>query len=61
LFYTILKNQIMTNFNLDQAEVVELKAIEMTEVDGGYSWTEFKQDVSDFFSGIGEGFSNPRK
>lgn len=51
----------MTNFNLDQAEVVELKAIEMTEVDGGYSWSEFKQDVSDFFSGVGEGFSNPRK
>jgi len=25
----------MTNFNFDQAEVVELKAAEMTEVDGG--------------------------
>lgn len=25
----------MTNFNLDQAEVVELKANEMNEVDGG--------------------------
>ncbi|WP_461069966.1 hypothetical protein [Spirosoma horti] len=25
----------MTNFNLDQAEVVELKGAEMTEVDGG--------------------------
>ncbi|MFD2934832.1 hypothetical protein [Spirosoma flavum] len=25
----------MTYFNLDQAEVVELKAAEMTEVDGG--------------------------
>ena len=25
----------MTNFNLDQADVVELKANEMTEVEGG--------------------------
>ncbi|QJD81049.1 hypothetical protein [Spirosoma rhododendri] len=47
----------MSNFNLDQAEVVELNAVDMHEVEGGSFW----QDVKDFFSGIGDGFSHPSK
>ncbi len=47
----------MANFNFDQAEVVELNSIEITEVEGGGLW----QDVKDFFSGIADGFNNPHK
>lgn len=43
----------MSTFNLDQAEVVELKKNELSELYGGfdYSWAEFKQDCANAWDG----------
>ncbi len=43
----------MTNFNFDQAELVELKKNELSELYGGfdYSWAEFKQDCANAWNG----------
>lgn len=45
------------NFNFENLELTALNSNEMTSIDGGYSWEEFKQDVKDFFKGVNDGLA----
>ncbi len=50
-----MSNNSFSNFDLTQLEV--LNADDNLAINGGYSWAEFKKDVSDAWNDAVDGFS----
>ncbi|MCK8524251.1 hypothetical protein M0D21_21915 [Aquimarina sp. D1M17] len=44
--------------NLENFGVAEMSTLDMTQIDGGYSWDEFVQDVSDAYDATVEAISD---
>lgn len=38
--------------------LLDIPLQDMSQIIGGYSWREFKQDVKDFFDGVRDGFNS---